>query len=665
MFASVLSTNSGGTTVPVLDLARQCHQAGRLEEAEAYYRQALARDPDDPAVQHMLALVLMQRGGCANAVPLLLAAVAGRQRRLVGSGVIDAGLAAAERPQVAAIYSDLGCAFRGLGLIEEALGATGHALALAPTYTVAMSNQADLLAARGENAEAIRLLERLGRLQPLAAEPLIKLGQVCLATDDLDRAELCVTRALERDSDHPAGHRLAGDIFRRRAVPAKAVFHYRQALSRRPDDLDLLFVLGGVLEAQGDLDGAGACFQRALAIDATVPELHNALGVLAWKRGVFGEALEHYRRAMALRPDASDFANNLAGLHLSLGQYELAEQWFQKAIAVRPDSPEANNNLAMVLLKAGRLHEGFRRYEWRWQVASWPWKMPSLQQPQWRGEELAGRTLLVHCEQGYGDSVQFIRFVGHVCGAGGRVVLCCQPALKRLFQCCMVDGGRGSAGPGAVVAHDEPLPPFDFHVPLMTLPAILGIERDRLPAVGFPYLRPEDGLLAEWRQRLGPKDQRLRIGIVWATPLRSPADHDRMSKSIAPELLRPLLEVEGTHFYSLQVGPVAPWPDPRLDSDAIAAAADFADTAALIAELDLVISIDTATAHLAGALGRPVWVLLRNDASWHWLDEATTSAWYPGARLFRQPLQPEQPRNWRPVVAAVRAALIQMVKERA
>jgi hypothetical protein len=283
----------------------------------------------------------------------------------------------------------------------------------------------------------------------------------------------------------------------------------------------------------------------------------------------------------------------------------------------------------MLLLLLGRLREGFAEYEWRWRMPGFATPRRAFAQPMWTGDALAGRTLLVHAEQGLGSAIQFARYV-ELAATGGRVLLECRRPLQRLFAQSLARPGGPAAG---VVVKGEELPPFDCHAPLMSLPHLLGTTLETIPA-RVPYLaaRPDD--VAAWRERLASA-LRPRIGLVWAGDANHENDHNR---SMPPQFLAPLADAPAA-FFSLQVparGELSPVFPAGSVIDLAPALGDFAETAAVIANLDLVISVDTAVAHLAGALARPVWLLLPYVPEWRWLLERDDSPWYPTMRVFRQ-----------------------------
>ncbi len=354
-----------------------------------------------------------------------------------------------------------------------------------------------------------------------------------------------------------------------------------------------------------------------------------------------------HRRAIALKADFPEAYTNLGNALKGQGNIAAAIAACRQAIALNPDLPDAHHNLSLTLLLNGEFAEGWREYEWRWQTKQL--RPRGFAQPLWSGEAVDGRVLLLHAEQGYGDMIQFCRYVPLV-AARGRVVLEAPRALVRLFS--------GLAGVERIVVQGDPLPAFDLHCPLLSLPRAFATTLETIPG-GVPYLGTDPAQVSAWRDRLAGL-ARLRVGLVWAGEPRA-TDRIRGAvdrrRSISLGHFARLAGVGGIAFVSLQKGEAAaqtrsPPPGLRLH-DWTGELEDFADTAALIAALDLVISVDTAVVHLAGALGKPVWLLNRFDTDWRWLLDREDSPWYPTLRLFRQ----HRPGDWAGVLERVAAAL--------
>ena len=393
------------------------------------------------------------------------------------------------------------------------------------------------------------------------------------------------------------------------------------ALGLPPADFVARNTLGSVLYELGDLDTARAVFQGVLAENPRYGDALNNLGNILAREGKPRAAREFYERAMAEAPDNPDYLANLGGVRQALGDVAGAMDCFERALAVDPAHADARWNRGVARLLLGDLKGGFADYEARWDLPEFAQR--PFAAPRWSGEELSGRTLLIHSEQGYGDTIQMVRFARTLRKRGARVLLETHAPLARLM--------RESRLFDDVAVHGESLPPFDVHLPVMSLPAACGLQSIGDIPAEVPYLRPPDGLaIALPPRRSGER----RIGLAWAG---RPTHKNDRNRSIAPVLFAPLASVPNLRLFSLQM-------DARAEDlaaipglvDLAPHLSDFAATAAAIAELDLVICVDTAVAHLAGALGAPAWVLLPFAPDWRWLLNRVESPWYPSLRLFRQ-----------------------------
>ena len=357
----------------------------------------------------------------------------------------------------------------------------------------------------------------------------------------------------------------------------------------------------------------------------TSAQIHNNRGNALLDLNRLNEALASFDAALARIPNYAAALVNRGNALRSLHRAEEALASFERAIAIEPELAEAHWNKGLLCLSLGDFEAGWRGYEWRWRRDNAPSR--EFAQPQWRGEDLHGKTILLHAEQGFGDTIQFLRYVPMVAGLGAKIILELPDSLVPLLD--TIDGVV------AIVSRDQAHPPFDLHCPLLSLAVTFGTTLATIPAP-LPNLRAPAERIEKWRARL-PRNEAHRIGIVWSGKPTHNNDHNR---SIALARLAPLLSMPGFKFISLQseirdadLPLLAKLPALlRLEEEI----ADFADTAAVIAELDLVIAVDTAVAHLAGSLGKPVWILLPYVLDWRWMLDREDSPWYPSARLFRQ-----------------------------
>jgi Tfp pilus assembly protein PilF len=378
---------------------------------------------------------------------------------------------------------------------------------------------------------------------------------------------------------------------------------------------------------QGRLEEAAAACERAIDLSPQNVGAYINLGIIRSRNDDQEGAVEAYRKAISIDPNSFKAFTNLGVALSSLGKVEAAIKASGRAVELRPHDAELHYNHAMLLLLAGDLQAGFREFEWRLSHPVPKFRPRSFEVPRWQGEHRQGRTLLIHAEQGLGDSLHFIRFVPRAARTGGPVILHVQAPLAELLRASL---------DVALIARGEPLPPFDLHVPLMSLPHVLGITLGTILAE-IPYLKVGPARAVEWRTKLASYSG-LKVGVVWAG---SPGHrHDRL-RSLPAEMVLPRLLMPGVQLFSLQKESRA------ADSSVIGqlggkvidlapSLATFADTAAAVSAMDLVISVDTAVAHLAGALGKPTWILLPHILDWRWLYERVDTPWYPTARLLRQ-----------------------------
>ncbi len=456
---------------------------------------------------------------------------------------------------------------------------------------------------------------------------------------------------------------------------AEAAVLYRAVLADEPRNADALHLLGLVLKGEGKTDEALELIRRAVELRPDFADGHYNLGNLHMGAGRIEEAFASFRRAIALKPELAEAYYNMGNLLRDRGELEAAEAAFRSAIAARAGYVEAHHNLAnvlksqnrveaaiteyrrsivlkpalgeahynmgLVLMLMGAMEEGLEKYEYRWEVDGFPTPKRNFPQARWQGEDITDKTLLVSSEQGLGDAIQFARYLPLIAGRARRVVLEARKPLMRLME--------KVPGVDEVVEAGRALPAFDIHTPLLSLPYILKTRLYTIPG-NVPYFKADPDMVAHWKAR---RDSRFTVGLIWAGN-RKPDP----SRTTGLAALKPILDVPGIRFIGLQK---------ELESgdDALIAGmgdrldwwgkdfGDFADTAAAFEAIDLVISIDTGPAHLAGALGRPSWVFIPFAADWRWLMARPDSPWYPTMTLYRQ----EQRGDWTPEIAKVAADL--------
>ncbi len=567
-----------------LKIAWEHHQAGRLLEAESLYRRIIAVRPESANVLCLLGIAVRQQGKIALAI---------------------------------AFYE--------------------QAIAQQPDFVEAHLNKAHVLLDIGEHEKAIACYEQVIKLAPNSALAYKNLGWLKQRRGDTDAAISCYQTVLQIEPSWSETAHNLGNLFQEKGKSKQAIASYKDALEINPNLINTIIALGTVLQQEGQSIEAIDCYQQALKLDANNAECVNNIGAVYHEQGKTQLAISYYQQALNLKPDFVDAINNLGHAFVDIGQFQAALSCHYRALELQPENSTAHLEYALTLLLFGDFRRGFAEYEWRWRTSQL--QPRQFTQPVWDGSSLQGKTILLHVEQGFGDSIQFIRYAPILCNRGAKVMVACYPELMRLFATV--------AGVEYLSVSFEDLPPFDVQAALMSLPRILDTTLETIPA-NVPYLDPP----AECNFVLS-SEAKLKVGIVWAG---NPKRRKDARRSCSLSDFMQLLDIPGIAVYSLQKNlsdtdrtllnqHLVPDLSPHLN--------DFADTASAISQLDLVISVDTSVAHLAGALGKPVWVLLSFAPDWRWLLDRDDSPWYPTARLFRQ----SQPENWQDLFEEVQAAL--------
>lgn len=424
-----------------------------------------------------------------------------------------------------------------------------------------------------------------------------------------------------------------------------AARRYRHVLELKNDHVEAMINLGNILRLRGEYDEAISLLERAATVKPDHASTYNTLGAVYKDRDDLDTAIAHYRKALELDPHFAEALNNLGVALQEKAQFQEAEKVFRQAVASDPNLAEAHFNLASVLLLSGNFREGWEEYEWRLKLTDS--RSPILAKP-WTGEDIAGKSILLLAEQGFGDTIQFIRYAPRLAERGATVSVACQRELVTLFERVQ--------GISQVVDIAGPLPACDVECYLLSIPRLMRTNLDEVPS-DVPYFSADPEAVERWRQIIGKKDA-YRVGLAWSG---DPAYRKDRVRSLRMEQLAPLLKVPGAAFYKLQKDAGSgESPHQVMESavfDYTPMIQDFADTAACIETLDLVISVDTSIAHLAGALGKPVWTLLPYIPDWRWLLNRDDSPWYPTMRLFRQP----SPGDWEAVISNVAKELEKLI----
>ncbi len=592
------------------------HRAGNQQQAEAYCHRALAKESGHAESLHLLGMIASESGNQPLAASL------------IGRAIKSGG----PRPDYCV---NLGLVMSLQGRLDAAATCYRQALEPDPGNWKILLKLGLALAALGQQQNAREIIETALALSG-DAEPHFELANQLHLTGDLD----------------------------------KAIEHFRAALRLRPAFPEAYFNLGVSLMMQRRTDDAMVAYSHALQLKPHYPEALNNYGILLQSLGRIGEAAGYYIQAIEYKPDYLDPRYNLGLVRQDQDRHAEALEAYDTLLDLRPDHPEAHNNRGNVLLALGRPLEAFAAYSWAIQrqpehaEANWNLSLANLllghfaegwqgydwrlrqrdaspqpfRAPLWTGAQVEQARVLVHAEQGFGDTLQFVRYAAMVKQRCGFLIVQCQLPLVRTLS--------SVAGIDQVVARGTDLPAFDFHVPLLSLPGIFSTVEETIPA-SVPYIAPPSSLKASWRERI-PVSADLSVGLVWAG---NPGHKNDRNRSIPPEVFSTLLNLPGIRFYSLQKDlPLAGAVSLGLEFT------DFADTAAAIANLDLVISVDTSVAHLAGAMNKPVWTLLPFNPDWRWMLDRPDTPWYPSMRLFRQ----TEPKDWQSVIERVKTELLSL-----
>jgi len=583
------------------------HQQGRLVEAEAAYKTVLHIDPNEFDALHMLGIVNAQRGSFEEAEKLFRRAL-----------TVDAKV-----PPCLQNYAAVLCK---LERFAEAIEYFTSAIKLAPNHAPLYADRGHALFALRRVNEALSDYDRALALRPDLVNVWLARGRALYDLERNDEGLHALNKALTLKSDVAEAWLIRGNILFALNRQPEALADFDKALALRPDLTSAWLGRGNVFTALKRNDEALAAYDKALTLNPDFAEAWLGRGHVFRNLGRYDEALAAYEKALALRPDLPEVWFSRGNVFFDLNRDDEALQSFGKAVELRPDYPEALLNKSLVKLSLGDFEEGWALYEWRWKSKFFTSPVRRFSQKPWLGDtDIAGKTVLIHSEQGFGDIIQFYRYLAELKKRDCKIILETPAPLVPLFATQKNDF--------EIIAWGAAYPHFDVHCPLMSLPHAFKTKLETIPA-SIPYLFSSPEKLDEWRTKLGRKGKP-RVGVAWSGNLRN----ENARRNMPLELFLPKMST-GIEWHVLQK-------DVREDdrsslksklaiSDHTASLNDFSDTAALIAELDLVISVDTVAAHLAGALGKPVWVLLPFHPDFRWLRDRTDSPWYPTARLFRQ-----------------------------
>ena len=676
------------------------HRVGEYAEAERIYTEVLRQSPTDFDILHRLGVIAYQTGRHERAVELIgraigleghsAAAHLSLGAALMALGRCSEALASYEavlalEPQQASALSSSAAALRALGRSEEALARASAALAQQPTAQ-AYFQQGAALRDMGRCSDALTSFDRAIALEPRYAEAHASRGMALQQLQRNAEALASFDRALELRPAAAELHNNRGNVLRRLQRLPEALACFDRAIALQPRFAMGYNNRGLVLQSLRRYEAATASYERALALQPDYADAHSNLGVLQYELGQPAAALASWRRALELQPCQDGIHGNLsnalrdlerpaealaeselgiredpasavnhcnrANALFDLGRFPEALESYDRAIALDPRHALAHFNKGLCLLLRGEFAQGLELYEWRKRLGSYV--TPAGEGRAWLGrEDIAGKTLLVHADQGLGDTIQFCRYARLAAQRGAQVVLAVQPQLRELLT------GLGPAI--RIVARAEQPQGCDLHCALMSLPLAFGTTLGDIPAA-VPYLAAEPLRVARWRERLGAAG--LKVGIVW----QGSRNRIDVGRSLSLELFARLATIPGVRLISLQKGATAEQLRAASEGLLVEVLGDefdagpqaFLDSAAVMAHLDLIITCDTALAHLAGALGRPTWIAVKHVPDWRWFLHRTDTPWYPSARLFRQPRRGD----WESVFAGMQAELASLAAAR-
>jgi tetratricopeptide (TPR) repeat protein len=534
--------------------------------------------------------------------------------------------AVALRPQRADYHYNLGVILSSVNRSSDAVASFRKAIELKPDFGDAIFNLAVALQAEGDLLESIAAYRRLLSLQPLNVSAQVNLGNALVASGNLAEALVVFERACELAPDLAAAHFNRGNALRAADRAPEAAEAYKEAARLQPDWQDAWNNLGNTYRNLQKLQPAMEAYEKTLSLNPNHLGAICNIASIQCIQGNLEASLRGYRRALEIDPNFSPALTSLASALAAIGRHEDAVVALRRAIAIEPNEPVAHWSLAGELLSLGQWDEGWEEFEWRLKAFGADLNR-GFPQPQWDGSDVSGKTLLLHAEGGHGDAIQFVRYVPLAAERGGSVILECHPALLELF--------RQIPGVAKLVARHQELPHFDFHCPLLSLPRIFHTTVATVPSQSHYLVAPPERI-EKFRSKI-PAGPQLKVGLVWAG---RPLFADLRTRTI--DLFAPLAKISNVRFFSLQRGAEASQKPPEgMDFvDLTADIEDFADAAGLLAHLDLLIAVDTAAVHLAGAMGKPVWTLNPFKTDFRWLLDRQT-----------------QSRDWKTPVSRVAAEL--------
>ena len=613
----------------LLTEALRHHQCGNLAEAESHYRQMLQADRNHTDALHLLGVIAYQKGEYAAAVELIEQALA-------------------LNPAAPSYHNNLGNAFLGMNDTEKAIQCFQEALRLKPDYVEPCNNLGNAFRKSGRMNEALDQYVKAVELKQDYVPAINNLANALKEAGRLDEALGYYHKAVLLNTGMAEAYLNYGNALTESDRHDEALAQYRKALSINPDYAEVHNEIGNVLKRKGRYEESAAHYKRALRLNPALAETYNNLADAFRELGKFDEAVEFSRKAIEMRSGFAPAYVTMGNILLSQGDVSGALAHYQKAIDLDREMSDAHYNRGLVLLLRGDLQEGWKEYEWRFKSREISRNIGYRDRgiPLWDGSGFEGRTILIMSEQGAGDNIQFARYIPQVKARGGTVIFECPKELTKMFE--------GFSGIDVLV--EKPFTPVqgdtpDICIPLLSLPRLFNTTIDTITA-DVPYFNISPEAVRKW-ESLFDTDL-FKVGLAWSG---NPAHRNDRNRSCRLNDLAPLFSSEEIQFYSLQKQGIGESEYDLLAGRGIADLGkevhDYYDTAAIIEHLDLVITVDTSVAHLAGALGKEVWTLLPFVPDWRWMLDRQDTPWYPSMRLFRQPAHGD----WKSVIETIASEL--------
>jgi tetratricopeptide (TPR) repeat protein len=649
--------------LPTLKSAFALHQQGHFDQAEALYRQLLEIEPRHPDALHLLGLIASQKNNHQSAVDLIGQAIeinsnvasyysnqgnALKELKQLDAAVVSYDKAIKLKPDFAEAYYNRGNALQDIQQLEDAVDSYDRAISLSPKLAVAYYNRGNALKDLKRFVAAIESYDKAIDLNPAYAEAYSNKGLVLQEFGQLDAALASFDKAITLKLGYAKAYSNRGNVLKELNQLGAAVASFDKAINLKPDFAEAYYNRGNALQELQQLEDAVDSYDRAITLSPKLAVAYYNRGNALKDLKRFDAAIESYDKAIDLDPAYAEAYSNRGVALQELRQLDAALASYDKAIALNPDHVNAYWNKSLTLLLIGDFDKGFNLYEYRWERDEGIKQKRNFSQPLWLGNEsLTGKTVLLHAEQGLGDTIQFCRYVQVVADLGAKVILEVQKPLVRLL--------KDLPAVSTLLSKGDPLPEFEFHCPLMSLPLALRTHLQTIPAFKG-YIKAEPERVALWRDRL--KGDGLKIGIGWQGSQGTKVD---IGRSFDLKLFENISALPKVKLISLQKGYGSeqlnnmPQGMQVLDyGDELDADGAFLDSAAVMMNLDLVITSDTALAHLAGSLGIKTWLALKYVPDWRWLLERKDSTWYPSMTLYRQ----QRVDEWGPVFDQMRMDII-------